>query len=81
MKTDLENIIISIAVIILIALAVYFSSKAKVKLNKDGLELDTKKNPDIKVNKIDKSQIGIKNNDGNNITIEDVKNNSKIDIT
>ena len=80
MEMNLENIIIAIVVMLVIGFVVYKSSTSKIKLNPDGLEIDSSKKSEVKVSDISKSDVDITSHNDRGITVEKVKDDSKVTV-
>ena len=75
-----EIILYGIVVIVVVGIVVYFATNAKVMINENGLEINTKKNTETKVSDISDSEIDITKADGNNISVNNIKDKSSIKI-
>lgn len=69
-------LILGLAGLAVIALAIVLSNKVKAKINRSGLEIDTdkgEKKDRVNVNKIDNSEVGIHNREGQDITAKNIR--------
>jgi len=78
-STDI--LILGLSALIVIIIALFLTRKVKASLSKKGFELTADKvKENITVAKIQRSKIDLKNREGQNINVEDVKENSDIKI-
>ena len=77
------NIKIATIIAIVVIAALWLTKNVDFNLNKSGISLLADKNHDkdtVKVKKVQKSEVDVKNRQGQDVSIEDVTDSSKVKI-